>query len=98
MRLVLLALIVLGCAAPSCQPTPTPAPPPAPTTAPVPVVADAGTPCANACSSAILSCAKPLLTQDVCVFRCTEGMANLTGMTPACFASVAVCNGKVGCR
>lgn len=95
MRLSLVALFVIGCN--GCQATPQPTPPGPSGPPPQPVFADAGSPCATECARAIAECAKPLLSQDTCVFRCTEAMTHRTGAVPACEASVSVCNGTKGC-
>lgn len=92
----LLALVMLlaGCNGCQAQPTPPPIPSGPP---PPPIMADAGGSCAEECALAIHECVKPLLSQDMCTYRCMEAMANRTGAVPACEASVSVCNATKGC-
>lgn len=96
MRALVVALAFVLAGWPSCQQQPAPKPIPS-GPPPAPIVADAGDACAAACSAAIRDCGRPLISQETCVFRCTEGMAHLTGANPTCLTSVAVCNGKKGC-
>lgn len=92
MRLVVLALLVVGCN--GCQ---APQPPTGPTNPPPPVHADAGSPCAAACDAAQQRCPKAVIDAYECTVRCTEGMRQLTGNSPACLAGTLTCSDKGGC-